>query len=114
MMLRRDLPNRFRFAVDELGAELDGRLESAHAFRQDSTPDPFAGLEHEHVQPAGGEDGRGGEPRGAGTDDDDVRRHGNRKVDGPGTSGKARPVPEQELRKRSSMATTKRRRTKRT
>jgi len=69
-----DLEDLVAPAVDELGAELDGKRPAAHASREDPAARSRSGLEDGDGEPGGREPLRGGEPRRAGADDDDVQR----------------------------------------
>ena len=62
-----------RFAVDELGAELDGDLEAGHAARPAAAADAITGLEHEYRAARARELVRRRQAGGAGADHDDIR-----------------------------------------
>src|SRR6266496_157750 len=61
-------------AVNELRAELDRKRPAAHASREDPAAHPRAGLENGDGEPGRREPLRGGEPRRAGADDEDIER----------------------------------------
>ena len=96
-----DLPSGFRRAVKEFRAELDGRLEVGQTLREDASADAVAGFDNHDLIAGLGECGRGGEPGGAGANDDYVRirswhdwlsgEAGGRAKSTPGASGRRIP-----------------------
>ena len=61
MMLRRDVANRFRLAVNEFGAELDGNFEVRLMLGENTAAEAGAGLEHDDATALLAELGGGGE-----------------------------------------------------